>query len=118
MTHKEIFDYWIKRLNLSDWKIDVIDPCSPNDFVSDWNNEGECYYNEYLKTATIRILGEDYCNDKCVEYNFELTLLHELLHIKFALLDDSDNKLQNRLVHILVEELARSLYYARLDGGK
>lgn len=113
MTNKEIFDYWIKTLNLQDWKIDVIEPCCPNDFVSDWNNEGEVYYNEYLKTAVIRILGENYCEDKGVTYNYELTLLHELLHIKFALLDDSENKLQNRVVHILVEELARSLYTAR-----
>lgn len=115
MTPTELFAYWIKTLQLSDWNIKLLPACKPTDFVSDPTNVGECCYNEYLKEATVRILSEDCYNGD--DYNFEKTLIHELLHIKFALLDDSGNKLQDRFVHVLIEDMAKALSEARNDGN-
>ena len=104
---------WQKLLGLQDWKIKLLDNCTPADMVT--KDCGETEYNEVQKCAYIRILSPQYYGE--TEFNIpfcqEKTLLHELLHIKFALLDDNGNEMQSRVLHQIIEDLARALYLAK-----
>lgn len=70
---------------------------------------GECEYNEVCKGAFIKLLRPECYGQRIIPYNIEKTLVHELLHIKFCLLDDSGNPLQDRIVHQLIDEFANIL---------
>lgn len=78
---------WQKILRLQDWIIDV-SICRERDMrLSD--NCGECEWNLYKKMAWIRILDPvDYPPDSMKPQDMELTLVHELLHLHLAPLDD------------------------------
>ena len=111
---------WQRRLFLTDWKIILKKDVKPCDFVNQ-NACGECDFEESTKSAVIRILDKrDYSKNWSLPYDGEKTLVHELLHLKFSLLDGSDNAIQNRIVHQLVDELSVVLVDAKrqLSGGK
>jgi hypothetical protein len=49
-----------------------------------------------------------------IPFDFEVVLVHELLHLKFALLsDNSDCNIESRYVHQLIDEMARSFVDAK-----
>lgn len=100
-----LLEFWKKRLNLKDWTIRLYDDC-----VSlEGNNVGETEIEEVGKYAIIRtIKPECYGYERLYPFHFERILVHELLHLKLRLLEDSGNALQDRLVHQLIEDLARS----------
>lgn len=102
---------WQKRLRLEDWTFKLIDACSPEDFQIG-GVCGECDYQEVNKSAVIRIISPSFYGECLIPFNYEKTLVHELLHAKFALLENSENELQNRVVHQLIEDLARALVEA------
>lgn len=106
MNHNALLRKWIKKLHLQDWKIELRENSTPSDFVDD-NNCGECEWQETEKSAIIRILNPIYYGERIIPFNFERILVHELLHIKFCLLWDSGNKLQDRIVHQLIADLAK-----------
>lgn len=87
---------WKSILGLQDWDIQIVN-CSPRD-LSDPNSAGEVEYTEATKIAVIRLTKDA----------TEKTFIHEMLHIKFALLQDSGNPLQDRIVHQLIDDLARA----------
>ena len=103
----KMFVTWRGLLGLDDWQIDFCDGCSPEEMTLD-NAAGECEYNVDYKAATIRILDDRYISDP--RYQFKRTLIHELLHCKFAIISDTDNFLQNRIIHQLIGDLADTLY--------
>ena len=106
---------WRRLLGLRDWHISLCFDASPWDMrLSDV--DGEVDFEETVKTAAIRILREDFCEDRIGPFNFEKTLIHELLHLKFCLLDNSGNALQDRLVHQLIDDLARA--FAAVSRGE
>ena len=105
---EQLLQYWIKRLGLQDWHIELFDECSPREMF-DRDSQAENYYNFVHKHAKIRITAE---KDRLHDINplsYEHLLVHELLHCKFAALDDSGNALQDKLVHQLVEDFASIL---------
>ena len=115
MTDKEviaIYKKWKHRLGLDDWRIDFMPNCNPNQF-SDRNSSGETEYNESIKCAVIKIIDEkyDYVCPAYAPLNIETIIIHELLHLKFCFLDDSDNEIQNRIVHQLIDDLARAITF-------
>ena len=103
---------WQHRLGLDDWKIVLKEDCSPNDMVLK-DVVGETEFEEVNKCAVIRIITEKDYGDRIVSFNFEKTLIHELLHLKFCLLGESGNDLQNRIVHQLIEDMAKALVDAK-----
>lgn len=105
MTIKQLLNYYQKILGLQDWTIVLEDNCKPEEFILQ-SVDGECEYNEVLKCAVIRLLDQKYYGKRILAYDKETTLLHELLHIKFAFIDKSGNELQDRLVHQLVNDFA------------
>ncbi len=107
MKHNQLLKSWQKRLRLNDWTFKVIDLCSPEDFKLS-GVCGECDYQEVNKSAIIRIISPDFYGDRLIPFNYEKILVHELLHVKFALLENSENELQNRIAHQLIEDLSRA----------
>lgn len=105
----EVLKKWVNRLNLNDWTIDFKDDCSPDDMILS-DVDGETEYNETMKFAFIRILDAKYAQGRILPFNCEKTIIHELLHIKFCFLDKSGDNLYDRILHQLIEDMARVLY--------
>lgn len=104
----KLLDKWIKILGLQDWHIEVYDECSPRELF-DSTSQAENYYNFTYKQAKIRITSEKDRKHDVLPMSYEHLLVHELLHCKFAILDGSDNLLQDKIVHQLVEDFANIL---------
>lgn len=107
-----IMQEWINRLKLNDWVIKVNFNCSPNDMVLK-DVCGETEWDEVSKCARINIIGEKDYGKRIISFDEEKTLVHELLHLKFSLLGENENELQNRLVHQLIDDLAKALVEAK-----
>lgn len=117
MTNSELLAKWQKRLGLTDWVIDLRDDCLPNDMELP-NVAGECDWQEVNKTAVIRILQPECYGERITPFNFEQTLVHELLHIKFCLLGESGNPLQDRILHQIIEDLAKAFVATEKENKK
>ena len=115
MTNKQLLKYWQKILGLQDWIIDLRDNSIPSDFLEQ-GRAGEVEWQEVNKTAVIRILKSECYGKRIIPFNFEKTLIHELLHIKFYIFSESENELQIRLLHQLIEDFAKMLYKLRNQG--
>ena len=77
-------------------------------------------WTEVTKDALISIVDPDTISEKMTPFNLEKTLVHELLHLKFSLLSDLDStypSLQDRIVHQLIDEMARAFVDAKRNGG-
>lgn len=103
---------WIDRLNLTDWTITFQDCVDPADMILP-DCVGATEWVEVGKYARIQIIDPDFYGKRIAPFDFEKTLVHELLHLKFCLLDESGNTLQDRIVHQLVDDLARALVEAK-----
>ena len=112
MDSEKLLSEWQNRLGLSDWKIVLSDKCTPNEMKLD-DVEGCSEWTESIKTATIQILDEKYYGERIVPFDFEKTLVHELLHLKTCLISDSGNDLQDRIAHQIIEDLARAFIDAK-----
>lgn len=115
-TANNILQKWVDILGLRDWRIKLVYNALPCDMKLD-RCDGETEWNECRKIACIRILDEKSYGDFIVGFNFERTLIHELLHLKMSLMGESGNDLQDRLVHQLIDDLARAFCEAA-GGGK
>ena len=103
---------WQEALDLNDWTI-TIDLLNAEDVG---NNKAyqEADIQEDIKAAVIHVAHYWQLADYTQElYNFERTLIHELLHIKFSLLDDEENSLQSRVLHQIVDDLSKSFYITK-----
>lgn len=99
MQIEKLKEEWIRRLGLMDWRIIVMDRCAPSDFTEQ-ECDGEVNYCEPNKEAIIHIMDERFIEKSKIRvFDKERILVHELLHLKFILLDDSDNSIQDRIVH-------------------
>ena len=103
---------WKHRLQLDDWHIELIENCSPNDMTLK-DCAGETEWSEVGETAVIRIIDKKDYGKRIVPFDFEKTLVHELLHCKLCLLGESGNDLQDRLVHQYIDDLAKALVSAK-----
>ena len=110
--------YWQDELGLNDWIIDLRDNCPVSDFETE-DAEGETSWNNVCKTAVIKLISLNEYGKRIIPYIKEQTLIHELLHIKFGVLWESNTDLQNALLHQYIEDLAKSLYEVHKEkGGK
>lgn len=115
MTGEKLLQKWQKRFGLIEWHIVLKENCTPNDMLNDVC--GECEIDEVHKIAIIRIIDRCYYGERIVPYNFEKTLIHELLHIKFVLIDNSENELHDRILHQNIEDLAKAFLLADKEYG-
>ena len=119
---EKLLEEWQERLGLQDWAIVLRYNCKFNDLETE-NACGETLWSNTIKNATIKIVSqEEYGNDRSLPYDFEKILVHELLHIKFGLLDLMNNSYESKVVdelrHQLIDDLARALVMAKRGETK
>jgi hypothetical protein len=114
-TELKLLNEWQNRLGLQDWFIILETNCEPEKM--DLQGADGCVsYTETTKAAKIQIIDEKHRTGGIRPFNFEETLVHELLHMKLCLLErgeDWDNKLQLRLLHTIIDDIARALVDAK-----
>ncbi len=103
---------WQKRLGLEHWRIKLVDNLRPDDMCME-NVAGCTEWSESVETARIEIMDPAYYGDRITPFDYEKTLVHELLHLKLTLIGDQVETLQERYVHQLIDELARALVDAK-----
>lgn len=99
---------WKSKLKLDSYNILLRSNCKPKHMDG---CTGKVEWMEMHSTAVINILGEKYYDkDMITSQNYEKTLVHELLHIKFGLSEPKDKESCEYLVyHKSIEDLSRLL---------
>ena len=95
--------YWKDILNLNDWDIKVK---TVRQGEMDEENQGEVRYNFVGKQAIIKLLDPIDWTNKDFDQDKDKTLIHELLHLKFAVIDDIIDK---PIVHQLLNDIAKAI---------
>lgn len=117
----ELLNEWVERLGLQEWRIKLKTDCKESEMVLP-GNAGCNEWTEANKTAVIEIMSKEEYGDRIIEWDFERILVHELLHLKFSLLDDSrftdGVTLSDRFVHQLIDDMARALVCAKRGISK
>lgn len=108
---------WQKRLGLQDWRIKLLPKCKPEDM--ELGNVAGCtkWSETLLKTARIEILDPEYYGNRIVPFDWEKTLVHELLRLKTSFVSNNVDDLQERVMHQMIDDLARALVDAKRNGG-
>ena len=114
--HKALLDEWKARLGLQEWRIKLKPKCRPEDMELE-NVAGCTAWSEAVKTARIEIVDPKYYGDRIIPFDWEKTLVHELLHLKTCLVSDGVSELQVRVMHQMIDDLARALVSAKRSGG-
>ena len=66
-------------------------------------------WSESIKTARIEIIDPAYYGDRIVPFDFEKTLVHEMLHLKFSFWCQNEDDIGDRIMHQMIDDLARAL---------
>ena len=109
---EELLLEWKNRLGLQDWRILLCPKCSEEE-MSIEDAAGATSWQETNKTARIEILDPADYGERVEPMDWEQVLVHELLHLKLCLLSDNGNDLMDRIVHILIDDLARAFVDAK-----
>lgn len=121
MTHKAtpegiaLLEEWQNRLGLTEWRIMLSDKMNPADMMME-GVAGCTEWTECNKTARIEIEDPEEYGERIVSFDYEKTLVHELLHLKLSLLSDDVPELQARVAHQLIDDLARAFVDAKRFG--
>lgn len=111
---------WQERLRLQDWIVDV-SICRKDEMILA-EKAAEIEMNFEQKTAIIRLLdGKDMPQEETIlEECHEKTLIHELLHLHFDLVNDALGKNQTvkDVLHQGIELTAQALYNAKYHKKK
>lgn len=101
----ELFRKWVNILHLESWDIrfqwkvrerdmDLKESCGCTGFLHS------------ARQAVVQMVDPVDYDNALFEYDYEKTLIHELLHIKFADLDDTGDPLRDKLTHQMINDLA------------
>lgn len=112
MSKNALLKEWQKRLGLQDWTIVLIDGLKPEEMTMK-DCSGCTDFCEVSKAARIEILDQKFYGDRIVPFDYETTLVHELLHLKLSLVSDEVGDLQERYMHQIIDDLARALVDAK-----
>ena len=112
MANNKLLKEWQNRLGLQDWRIELVDNCKPEDMTL-LDVAGCTEWTECVKTARIEILDPSFYGDRIVPFDYEKTLVHELLHLKTCLISDMVEDLQARYMHQMIDDLARAFVDAK-----
>ena len=106
----ELLIEWQKRLGLTDWTIELETNCDPKDMDLE-DCDGCSTYLEVRKIAKIQIVNPESRTFDFFPFDFEMILVHELMHLKTCMLERGTDwdKLQLRTLHVLVNDIARAL---------
>jgi len=109
---KLLLEEWQKRLGLQAWRIKLAPNCRPEEMALE-SCAGCTEWTESVKTARIEIIDPAYYGERIIPFDFEKTLIHELLHLKTCLVSDGVSELQERYMHQIIDDLARALVDAK-----
>lgn len=101
-SEQQTLDKWQKTLGLEDWMINLHTNCNMDDTgyavaSTEWD--------EVHKAAVVKVINPSQYGERMIPFDFEKTLVHELLHIKLALFDGYGD-FQDRYLHQIIEEFA------------
>lgn len=108
---------WKERLGLFDWEIELVDMMRPEDMSLE-DVYGCSVWTECNKTARIEIVDPLFCGERLRPFDYEETLVHELLHLKLTLVSDGVDGLMERYMHQIIDDLARAFIEAKRAGCK
>lgn len=103
----KLLNKWKARLGLYDWRIELQTRMNPQDMTME-NVAGCTDWSEAIKTARIEIVDPEYYGERIVPFDFEKTLIHELLHLKFSFWCQGTDDIGDRLMHQVIDDLARA----------
>lgn len=109
---QKLLKEWQHRLGLDNWHIVLEEDVSPY-CMKCGEVQGETEYDVVNSCAVIRILNEKDYGDRILPFDKEKVLVHELLHIKMWFIHEDDCDLQSKMVHQLIDDMARSLVDAK-----
>lgn len=110
---------WKTRLGLQDWVILLRINCSPDELKveSPYDHQGEVEWTLSCKSAVIKIVDFTGREDAyIIPFDLEKTLVHELLHLKFAYIQHmNSSEADYQHMHSVIDDLARALVNAKRD---
>lgn len=108
-TNEELalLEKWKRKLCLQEWRIKLLTHLRPEEMMVR-NTAGCTEWSEAIKTARIEIINPACYGDRIVPFNFEKTLVHELLHLKFSFWCQDEYSVADRLMHQYIDDLARA----------
>ena len=115
----ELLQEWKQRLGLQNWQITLTDNVDPEDMTVK-DAMGCTSYQEVMRAASIQIINPERIEETLRPFDYEETLVHELLHLKLGILErgtDWESKLQLRVLHMIIDDLARALVDAKRSGN-
>jgi hypothetical protein len=113
----DLLKEWQNRLCLQDWRIVLKENCEPDDMYLS-GCSGATEWEESIKTAVIQIIDPKFYGTRILPFDFEKTLVHELLHLKLSLVSDKVDELQARYMHQIIDDLARAFVDAKRSYQK
>jgi hypothetical protein len=110
---EKLLDEWKMRLGLQDW-VTCLCPCCKKEEMAMPDSRGCSIFHETTKVAKIQILDpQDDWQDCISPFDWEKTLVHELLHLKTSFISSECDSLQERIAHQLIDDLARAFVDAK-----
>lgn len=111
-TNEELalLEKWKQKLCLQEWRIKLLTHLHPEEMMVR-NAAGCTEWSEAIKTARIEIINPACYGDRIVPFDFEKTLVHELLHLKFSFWCQNEDDVGDRVMHqmVLDNEQAKQL---------
>lgn len=112
-----LLNKWVKILELEHWIL-RFEWCVPPNDMRLKDATGVCTYQTSGRCAIIQMLDPHKVGPDMFYYDYEQTLVHELLHLKLHMFD-TDNSVADIVQHQLIDSLAHSFVNAahgRCDG--
>lgn len=109
-TNEELamLEKWKRKLCLQEWRIRLKTHLRPEEMTM--NDVAGCSeWSESIKAARIEIIDPAYYGDRIVPFDFEKTLVHELLHLKFSFWCQNEDDIGDRVMHQMIDDIARAL---------
>lgn len=109
-TNEELalLEKWKRKLCLQEWRIRLKTHLRPEEMTMG-DAAGCTEWSESIKTARIEIIDPAYYGDRIMPFDFEKTLVHELLHLKFSFWCRNEDDIGDRVMHQMIDDLARAL---------
>lgn len=108
----KLLNEWTTRLGLQDWVIHL--NINQNPVAARLHDaSGHITIEPVNKCGRIDIIAKKFYGNRIIPFDFEKTLVHELLHLKFSIFEVLDNELYQHNSHTLLNDMARAMVMAK-----